>query len=266
MKMLSLLFINLFTFSVFAADIVFGVVPQQSPSILIEKWMPVVNYLSKETGLHIILNVEKSIPEFEKKLNNGVYDMAYMNPYHYVIASKKQGYKAFIRDSKMIVGILVSCKNIKMNSVNLRKMKYLFPAPFAFAATILTKYEINEKYGVDIDKNCSLTYVNSHDSVYKGVARGVGDIGGGIERTFNNLEDKKTKEKLQIIYRTAPYPSHPIAFHPRVDKKQTELLKAAILSMPVNILNDLSMKKLIEIDDSQYNVIRKLAKNLDSKE
>ncbi|MDO8453683.1 MAG: hypothetical protein Q7S59_03825, partial [Sulfurimonas sp.] len=66
MKFFTLLLMSIFTFSLMANDIVFGVVPQQSPSILIEKWTPVVNYLSKTTGLNIVLNIEKSIPEFEK--------------------------------------------------------------------------------------------------------------------------------------------------------------------------------------------------------
>lgn len=30
-----------------------------------------------------------------------------------------------------------------------------------------------------------------HDSVYKGVARGIGDIGGGIEEHFDALEDNE---------------------------------------------------------------------------
>lgn len=266
MKFFILLFISIFGLSLMARDIVFGVVPQQSPSILIEKWSPVVTYLSKKTGLNVVLNIEKSIPEFEKHLNNGVYDIAYMNPYHYVVANKKQGYQASVRDTEMIVGILVSRKDADINSIDFSKMKYLFPSPLAFAATLVTKYEIEEKYGVNIDKNCSLVYVNSHDSVYKGVARGIGDIGGGIERTFNNIEDKETKEKLKIIYTTAPYPSHPIAFHPRISAKESKLLQDAFLSIPSDILNDLSMKKLIQIDDNEYNIVRKLTKKLDIKE
>lgn len=261
-----LLFINLFTLSLMASDIVFGVVPQQSPSILIEKWTPVVNYLSKTTGLNVVLNIEKSIPEFEKNLNNGVYDIAYMNPHHYIVAKEKQGYMALVRDSNMIVGILVSRKDVTMDAIDFSKMKYLFPTPLAFAATLLTKYEIDEKYGIDIDKNCSIKYVNSHDSVYKGVARGIGDIGGGIERTFNNMEDKETKDKLKIIYTTAPYPSHPIAFHPRLNKEEAKLLGDALFSIPANILDELSMKKLIQIDDNEYNVIRKLSEKLDIQE
>lgn len=266
MKIFIILLTNFFSFSLIAQDIVFGVVPQQSPSVLIEKWTPVMNYLSKKTGLNIILNIEKSIPEFESNLEKGVYDIAYMSPAYYITAHAKQGYKAKFRDTKMVVGILVSTKNIEMNSKNLSKMKYLFPTPMAFAATLLTKYEIKEKYGVDISKNCNVLYVNSHDSVYKGIARNIGDIGGGIERTFSNIPDKETKNKLKIIYHTNSYPSHPIAFHPRINKKQTKLLESAILSIPIAMLKDLSMKKIIQINDKEYNIIRKLLKKLESKE
>lgn len=63
-----------------------------------------------------------------------------------------------------------------------------------------------------------------------------------------------------------PYPSHPIAFHPRIDKKEAKLLTDAILSIPSSIVDDLSMEKLTQIDDSEYNIIRKLTKKLDIKE
>ena len=266
MKMTIAIFLSVFGFSLMAGDVAFGVVPQQSPSVLIKKWKPVTDYLSQKTGLNVTLSIEKSIPAFEKKLNDGVYDVAYVNPYHYVVARKEQGYDARVRAKKMIVGILVSTKNRELDSMDFGKMRFLFPSPLAFAATILPKYEIKEKYGVDVDKDCDLKYVNSHDSVYKGVARGVGDIGGGIERTFNNLKDKETKDKLKIIYKTRPYPSHPIVFHPRLDKKEAALLREAVLSLPNELLKDLSIKTLIETNDGEYDVIRKLSKNLKARE
>ena len=266
MKMINIFFLGVFGLSLMASDVVFGVVPQQSPSVLIKNWKPVTDYLSQKTGLNVILSIEKSIPAFEKKLNSGVYDVAYVNPYHYVVARKERGYDAKIRAKKMIVGILVSMKSRESESVDFGEMRYLFPSPLAFAATILPKYEIKEKYGVDIDKDCDLKYVNSHDSVYKGVARGIGDIGGGIERTFNNLKDKETKERLKIIYKTRPYPSHPIVFHPRLDKKEAALLNEAILSLPDELLKALSIKTLIETNDGEYDVIRKLSKNIRKQE
>ena len=78
--------------------------------------------------------------------------------------------------------------------------------------------------------------------------------------------DKETKDKLKIIYKTRPYRSHPIVFHPRLDKKEAALLNEAILSLPDELLKALSIKTLIETNDGEYDVIRKLSKNIRKQE
>lgn len=89
---------------------------------------------------------------------------------------------------------LVVNKNSNLNNIiDIKDKNFLFASANAFAATLLTKYELSKKYNIYIDKNKTFTYVNSHDSVYKGIARGIGDVGGGIERTFNALDDMEVK-------------------------------------------------------------------------
>lgn len=258
MRTVGIFLFSTFFYSVlFAKSLVFGVVPQQSPIELIKDWQPVITYLENATGEKIILKVERSIPEFEKKLYNGEYDIAYMNPYHYVVAHKRKGYNAKVRDEKNIIGILVVRKNSAISDVSMLKGKsFLFPAPDAFAATLLTKYELLKKYGIDVNKEKNYRYVNSHDSVYKGVARSIGDVGGGIERTLNALDDKESKDALNTLYKTKPYPSHPFAFNKTVPESVKNKMIKAILQLPDSLLGSLKMKRLIEIDDSEYNSVR----------
>jgi hypothetical protein len=40
-----------------------------------------------------------------------------MNPYHYIVANKKKGYKAKIRADENLVGILVVNKNSTINNI-----------------------------------------------------------------------------------------------------------------------------------------------------
>lgn len=253
--------------ALFAKTLTFGVVPQQSAMEMVKKWQPVVSYLEKATGEKIILKIERSIPEFEKVLYSGGYDIAYMNPYHYVVAHKRQGYSALIRDEKNLVGILVVRKSDGIRDVSMLKGKeFLFPAPDAFAATLLVKYELLKKYGIDINKEKKYRYVNSHDSVYKGVARGIGDGGGGIERTFNDLQDSETKDALVVLYTTKAYPSHPFAFHPSMPESQKAKIAKAIMQMPQEFIGALSVKHLRETSDAEFDSVRDITRALPSSE
>lgn len=260
-KIVALFLVQVVTLNLYAITI--GVVPQQSPLKLLQVWTPIVKYLQKTTGEDVVLKIEQSIPMFEKVLYAGGYDIAYMNPYHYIVAHDKAGYTAQVRASKNIVGILLANKKEGINDISKIKGKsFLFPAPHAFAATLLTKYELLNNYGINVDADKNFRYVNSHDSVYKGVARGIGDIGGGVERTYNNFNDIKSKRLLKIIYRTKAYPSHPFAYKDSMSKIEKEKFTKAFLNMPKELLKTLSMKKIIRTNDKEYDVIRNLSKKL----
>ena len=242
-----------------ATQITLGVVPQQSPLKLAKKWNSITKYLEKETGLEIIFKTEKSIPSFEKKLYAGVYDISYMNPYHFIVANNKQQYQAFLRAKKNIVGIVLA-KNEKVdfNVENMKDKIFLFPAPNAFAATLLPKLEFKKKFGFDIDKQAKVIYVNSHDSVYKGISREIGYLGGGIIRTYNNFKDKNDKDNISIVYKTQAYPSHPIAYHPRIHKNDILKIQQAFLNMPIELSKILSIKKFRITKNSEYDVIKNI--------
>lgn len=250
-----------FTTILFSQEIILGVVPQQSPLELSKKWLKITNYLSDKTGITVVFKTEKSIKIFEDKLYNGEYDIAYMNPYHFIFANKKENYTPFIRSKEDIIGIILGKKDKEFNVNNLKNTTFLFPSPNAFAATLLIKYELKEKYNFDIDKETKVIYVNSHDSVYKGVAREIGDFGGGIVRTFNNFNDLEDKDKIEIVYKTNNYPSHPFASHPRISKDLVDKISKAILEMPEGLKKSLSIEEFVSTTTSEYDVIKNLEIN-----
>lgn len=253
------IFIILLTLSsfLFSKTLVFGVVPQQSPQKMYKTWSPITDYLSKETGIDIVFKTEKSIPKFEKELYSGKYDIAYSNPYHYTIAHKSAKHNAIARFDKMIVGILVTKKDSPIQSLDdVINKEFLFPAPKAFAATLLPKYDLLTKKNYSIDVSNKFRYVNSHDSVYLGIERDIGQVGGGIVRTFNKF---KNKDKLKIIYKTDKYPSHPISISDKLQKEDIDKIKKAFLNMPASLSKLVNPKALKETNNSEYAIVKDLA-------
>ena len=260
----SLLLVCLST-AVSAKEYTLGVVPQQSPIKLYKSWKPVTDYLSEATGLKVVLKTEKSIAEFEKVLYSGAYDLSYMNPFHYTIANQRHQYHAAVRASKMIRGILV----MKTDQPDLEALikdkntQFLFPSANAFAATLLLKYEMLTKFGVNLNEVGNYQYVNSHDSVYIGVERGIGQLGGGIQRTFNNFKRSNEDTVISEVYQTEAYPSHPIAIKPSMPEVDREKIIEALLQMPDALKAGLSIKQMIRSSDEEFSVIRELSEKLD---
>jgi len=264
--LISLLFI--ISTSTYAQEISLGVVPQESPSKLFSVWKPIAQYLSRATGEKIVFKTERSIPLFEKSLLQGSYDFAYVNPAQFIQINRKMKYSADVRARKNIVGILVGRESKDIQVLLKEEPRFLFPAPNAFASSVLIKYELSKKFGYKFDNPKKIGYIHSHDSVYKGVMRGLADLGGGIERTLDTFFAKHEKElngkkeHLSIVYRTKAYPSHPFSFHPRVDSKVKEKIITALINMPENLKESLKVKEFILINNQEYKSVERLMQTI----
>lgn len=205
----------------------FGLVPQQSASKLAQRWGPVLGYLGRTSGTDLRFRTAPNIPEFERRVAVGEYDFAYMNPYHYTVFSQEPGYRAFAKaEGKRIKGILVVRKDSAIEDPRaLDGATLAFPAPAAFAASLLTRAYLTGE-GIEFTPK----YVSSHDSVYRAVVKGLYPAGGGVVRTLNSVEGD-IRDELRILWTTDGFTPHAFAAHPRVPEDTVKRLAEAMLGM-----------------------------------
>jgi phosphonate transport system substrate-binding protein len=237
----------------------FGIVPQQAAAKLARLWAPLLDAVSEESGVELQFRTAPDIPEFEQRVANGDYDIAYMNPYHYTVFHNIPGYRALARQAgKRIRGIIVvSASSPIVNLAALSGTTVAFPAPLAFAATVLPQAELRAR-----NIAISPRYVSSHDSVYRAVAKGLFPAGGGIQRTLGNI-DEVTRSKLRVLWTTAGFTSHAIATHPRISERQRESILRGLLSLSASeqgraLLAAIRFKGLEPADDADWNDVRAL--------
>ena len=237
----------------------FGVVPQQSATTLAKVWTPIMNYLGQHSNLDIQFRTAPDIPTFEQRLAAGEYDVAYMNPYHFVVFSERPGYTAVTRArDKTIKGIIVVRKDSDISELSdLDKNTLAFPAPAAFAASILPRAELAAR-GISFEPS----YVSSHDSVYLAVSRGLYLAGGGVMRTFLNAPPE-VRNQLRILWTTEGYTPHAIAALPSVAPQTLEKLRQGLLSMEQDetgrtLLESLKIKGFEPARDSDWDDVRRL--------
>lgn len=259
-KIIFSLFILFFMPFTFAEKILtFAVVPQQSASKLAQLWGPIIEEISSKSAIKIKFATAPDIPAFEQRLSEGKYDIAYMNPYHYVVFNQSMGYQALAKArDKQIKGIMVVAKNSEFKQFSdLNKSTLAFPAPAAFAASILTQSDLRKN-------NISFTpkYVSSHDSVYRAVAKGIYPAGGGVLRTFNNV-DPNIRAQLNILSTTKGYTPHAIAIHPNIKPEQAIKIQQALITMDQSesgraLLSSIKIKGFEHAHDADWDDIRAL--------
>lgn len=237
----------------------FGVVPQQAASKLAKLWIPILQHVSKEVGVDIRFKTATNIPAFEQRLGKGEYDLAYMNPYHYVVFNEKLGYQAFAKQmNKHIKGIMVVHKDSDIKNITqLQGQTLAFPSPAAFAASLLTRgYLKNE--GIDFKEK----YVSSHDAVYFNVAKKVYPAGGGILRTLNSTKPD-ILEQLKVFWVSKPYTPHAFAARPDIPIEIVHKIRDSFRNLNntekgKEMLLGLKFSGIESADDSDWNDVRDL--------
>jgi len=242
-----------------AKSISMGVIPQFSAKKIMRMWKPLASYINFETGLLIDIQVAPSIPEFERRLQQGEYDITYANPYLYIRAHEWQGYVAFAREQdKMLKGLIVASTTGQIQSIRDLQGRAIVLPRNAFAASQLVIAELKQQGIVTIN-----TFVRTHDQVYGGVSQGLYSAGGGVLRTLNSM-NRRIQSQLKVIHETKSYTPHAIAYHPRLSKLKLNLIKHVLLSLGGSektnqILRNLLIKGFTQAKDSDWNDVRELS-------
>ena len=246
-----------------AQTLTFGIVPQQSATKLARLWTPIIRHINAATGLDLRFATAPDIPAFEHRLAEQRYDLAYMNPYHFVVFNRSPGYRAIAHASdKRIKGIMVVSRHSEVQSLAaLDGHSLAFPSPAAFAASILTRAELSAQ-SIDFKP----VYVSSHDSVYRSVAKGLFPAGGGVVRTFNNLEPE-IRDQLRILWTSRGFTPHAIAARPGLAEDTVRRIREALVGMSSDergrqLLHGIKLKGFQSAQDSDWDDVRALQLNL----
>ena len=202
-----------------------AVVPQLPPSEIYSRWAPLLQDLGQRSKLCFELVVPPSIPALEQLLKTGGVDYAFMNPYHQVMV--KDTYQPLIRDDQhQLKGVLVIHRKSTLKTLDdLKGQTVAFPAPNAFAASLLIRADLRQR-GIPIEAD----YVTSHSNVYRSVALKLSSAGGGVNNTLNR-EEPEIARHLKILHTTRGYAAHPFSALRSLPASETTTLAEAWLAL-----------------------------------
>lgn len=242
------------------ADHTVGVVPQFDLRRIQAIWGPILERLSAAGGDRYHLVLEPDIPSFERSLSAGSYDFAYMNPYHYVVASARQGYRPLVRDAAApLYGIVVVRKDSPITDIRMLDGKSVaFPAPNAMGAALIPRAEFERRFGISIRP----VYVKSHTSAYMNALLGEAAAAGGVMATLET-QTQDIRDGLRVLYETERYAPHPLAAHPRVPDAAAKRLATALMALEADeagraLLAEIPVKHLGSATDADYDRLRRL--------
>lgn len=237
----------------------FYVVPQQAVSNTYVAWAPILEKVGKKLSICFNLHVPSTIPLFERDLNAGTPDFAFMNPYHLFLNQRSQDYVPLIADSQnQLAGIVVIKKDSPVSAIaDLNGQKMAFPAPNSLAASLLIRAYLAKNQIQIIPE-----YVKTHSNVYRSVI--IGDViaGGGVNNTFSR-EPESLQKELRILFETPKYMPHPVAANLKVPLKVRNEIVQYFIELGKDPamaaqLNAIQIPKPNEVNFKDYNYVKKL--------
>jgi len=260
-----------------AHQIVIGLIPEQNIFRQIDRYQPLVDYLSSKSGLTIRLKV---LPGYGNVINNIIslgVDGAFYGSFTYVLAHAKLGVEVLARPED-IDGISTYCGLIfARKDSGIKSVKDMRGKRFAFVdkgttAGYLLPVEYFYKRGI---KNYraylkEVYYTGTHEDAIYDVRNGKADIGAAKNTIFERLAaaDSSIKDELRIIEKSPDVPENGLAVRKDLDSAIKEKLKQILLIMHETaegqkVLKEFGASKFIETRDEDYEPVYKYVREID---
>lgn len=226
-----------------------AVVPNLPAVTLHKNWRPLVEQLSKETGVKIELKLYDKISTFLADAQSGQVDFLYAPPNMFYLAYQKQKYIPLVRSSHMIRGQVFVRKDSPYTKVNELKGKTIAFVGPKNVCSVITRHSMLTGQGA-IDYNVSFS--GSTINVAKSVLVGKADAGATLD-TSMMYDLPEMRKEFRVILETERLAPHPFSAHPRVPKQLQEGVTAALLRMDESdqgrkILDAVKLNKPIRAD------------------
>ena len=252
-----------------AKTLTVGVFPRSGVEKTVTAYTPLIEYVARQSGFDIRLDVPPDMPSFWKRLSAGEYDIAHMNQYHYVRSHFEKGYVVILKNEEFGKDTIASALWVREDSpvrtlADLRgKWVVLGGGRQAMVASIMAT-DMLEQAGLesqDYFSRSTLHPLEALKSLYyrQADAAGVGDVADrmpGVKKLFGN-------DRLRMVARSEPVTHLPWGVSSRLDDSTVRAIKSAFLSLNDSmkgkrLLKAVNLTAIRPATDREYNEHREI--------
>ena len=239
-----------------------GVFPFLPPLRLEQLYGPFGGVISGAIGRPVEFRTKATFEKFTVEIENQTYDVAYMQPFDYVLTGSKNNYQALTRFDEKLTAIIVVPEDSAIQNIKNLTGKTLAMPPVASAVSRLAVAEFQQMKMLD-DRDLQMTHHRTHSGCLQAV------LIGSADACITNIVPFKaflatSKQSFRTVYETAAIPMSTFAVHTRLPKADREKIRTAFISLKdtpqgQKLLAASGRKSgMIAADDKDYDVVRKM--------
>jgi len=243
-----------------------ALLPDENASELIKRNQPLKDYLESTLGKEVELIVTTDYSSMIEAMRFGRIDLGYFGPLSYVMAKSKsdiEPFAAMIVDGKPTYrSILIANADSGVESyADIKGKKMAYGDRASTSSHLIPKTVLLESAGLEAGSDYEAHFVGSHDSVAVNVANGNAEAGGLSEVIFQHVMDRGLidRDNVRILGYSGEFPQYPWAMRSNLNPDLKAKIRDAFVSIDdKEILNNLKAEGFAAIEDSDYDVIRKM--------
>src|SRR3989338_1136520 len=205
-----------------------GLIPADDAEEMLRSYEPVKEYLSKELGIPVEIQVTSDYTAAIEAMRAKHIDMAWFGPFSYIIAANVAGAEVMANGVRRDTGqstyksVIVTRADSGIKTLeDLKGKSFAFVDPASTSGNLIPRKMLIET-GIDPDRDFSAVfYAGTHNAVELAVANKKVDAGADSDNSFDRMVaagqiDPKVNK---IIFTSPPIPGSPIVVRQELEVK-----------------------------------------------
>ncbi len=241
---------------------------------IINKFTPMMDYLSRKTGMKVNYIRTISYSETQEGFTNGVLDIGILNTVSFLLLENRDVVTPIAarlkKGSNTYNSYIVARKDSPIENLrDLHGKIFAFGDPDSTSATLMPKNLLSMS-GIDIDIDLKqFIYFQKQDSILYAILNRTVDAGAVASFIFEE-SDIELKNLLKIVKKSEPMPLGPFVVSSKLDPDLADDLIEILLSMNqspegVSALKKADLEGFTVFKDDDYDSLRELYSQSDNK-
>lgn len=204
----------------------FGVVSQRSAVLTAQYWNPILQYVSRISGVPLEMKLAKTGGDHAAMVGRGEFDFIYSN-HNFTSQNDAVGYSVFARPlgGSMRGQLIVPAESPLRSIADLQDKTVVFPSSTAFAGYHVPMDALL-RAGVQVHPQFAGTQEGALGQLVAGRAQAAG-VNSEVARSFASQQ----KFHYRVLWSSEEFLGIPLSAHPAVPKTRREAVRDAFLNM-----------------------------------
>ncbi len=251
-----------------------GVLPDESEAMLRQHYEPLLDYLSRATGLQTQLVLPKNYNELIKMFAQHKIDLAYFGGLTFVQANTYHNAEPLVMrevDTHFTSWIFARGDTTLTNLQDYSGRSFSFGSRLSTSGHLMPRHFLEQEHKIEAEKFFTeVHYSGAHDQTAYRVRSGEVDLGAANSRIIKQMiHDGRLKDNdLRVLWQTPPYPDYVWAVDPHLAQPLKQQLRDAFLALhpddpaQAQLLKQLGARIFLPAASGDFISLRKIAKRL----